>query len=133
VSLTTLFSRSSQPVHLGLILIVSSYLSSPRIQHILLCKPSDLWETLAAAANHAVSPLLPPKIATAHIHTAFAVQGRRSQSYEPLLLETEREAVADLLQYLESTLLLRSGGYNRLKPFQTAPPPTSSQGNHSLR
>lgn len=31
------------------------------------------------------------------------VQGRRSQSYEPLLLENEREAVADLLQYLESS------------------------------
>ncbi|KAF9569858.1 ARM repeat-containing protein [Agrocybe pediades] len=29
-------------------------------------------------------------------------QGRRSQSYEPLLLENEREAVADLLQYLEN-------------------------------
>jgi len=27
---------------------------------------------------------------------------RKSQSYEPLLLENEREAVADLLQYLES-------------------------------
>ena len=30
------------------------------------------------------------------------VQSRSSQSYEPLLLENEREAVADLLQYLES-------------------------------
>ncbi|KAI9445559.1 vacuolar protein 8 [Lactarius indigo] len=29
-------------------------------------------------------------------------QSRSSQSYEPLLLENEREAVADLLQYLES-------------------------------
>lgn len=28
--------------------------------------------------------------------------GRRKNSYEPLLLENEREAVADLLQYLES-------------------------------
>lgn len=27
---------------------------------------------------------------------------RRKNAYEPLLLETEREAVADLLQYLES-------------------------------
>jgi vacuolar protein 8 len=33
------------------------------------------------------------------------VRSRRSQQYEPLLLENEREAVADLLQYLESTLL----------------------------
>ena len=31
-----------------------------------------------------------------------AVRSRKSQSYEPLLLENEREAVADLLQYLES-------------------------------
>ncbi|ETW87677.1 hypothetical protein HETIRDRAFT_308344, partial [Heterobasidion irregulare TC 32-1] len=30
------------------------------------------------------------------------VHSRRSQSYEPLLLENEREAVADLLQYLEN-------------------------------
>ncbi|KAF8665167.1 hypothetical protein AX16_000631 [Volvariella volvacea WC 439] len=29
-------------------------------------------------------------------------QGRRSQNYEPLLQENEREAVADLLQYLEN-------------------------------
>ena len=34
------------------------------------------------------------------------VQGRRLQSFEPLLLENEREAVADLLQYLESEILL---------------------------
>lgn len=31
-----------------------------------------------------------------------SVRSRNSQSYEPLLLENEREAVADLLQYLES-------------------------------
>lgn len=31
------------------------------------------------------------------------VGSRRSHAYEPLLLENEREAVADLLQYLEST------------------------------
>jgi hypothetical protein len=30
--------------------------------------------------------------------------GPKSQGYEPLLLENEREAVADLLQYLESEL-----------------------------
>ena len=29
---------------------------------------------------------------------------RRKNAYEPLLLENEREAVADLLQYLESEL-----------------------------
>lgn len=38
----------------------------------------------------------------ASLTTVFIVQGRRSQAYEPLLLENEREAVADLLQYLES-------------------------------
>jgi hypothetical protein len=32
----------------------------------------------------------------------LTVSSRRSQAYEPLLLENEREAVADLLQYLES-------------------------------
>lgn len=32
----------------------------------------------------------------------FSVGSRKSQAYEPLLLENEREAVADLLQYLES-------------------------------
>jgi hypothetical protein len=31
---------------------------------------------------------------------------RRKNNYEPLLLENEREAVADLLQYLESKPLL---------------------------
>lgn len=43
------------------------------------------------------------------------VQGRRSQSYEPLLLENEREAVADLLQYLESTSYRIHGFGWRLK------------------
>ena len=38
-----------------------------------------------------------------------SVQSRNSQSYEPLLLENEREAVADLLQYLESACLLPTG------------------------
>ena len=33
----------------------------------------------------------------------FPVGFNTSQSYEPLLLENEREAVADLLQFLEST------------------------------
>lgn len=32
---------------------------------------------------------------------------RRKNNYEPLLLENEREAVADLLQYLESECDLR--------------------------
>jgi vacuolar protein 8 len=34
---------------------------------------------------------------------------RRKNSYEPLLLENEREAVADLLQYLESASLSHPG------------------------
>ena len=34
------------------------------------------------------------------------VRSRRSHAYEPLLLENEREAVADLLQYLDSEYLL---------------------------
>ena len=38
-----------------------------------------------------------------------SVQSRNSQSYEPLLLENEREAVADLLQYLESACMLSTG------------------------
>lgn len=36
------------------------------------------------------------------ISIKFSVGSRKSQAYEPLLLENEREAVADLLQYLES-------------------------------
>ena len=35
----------------------------------------------------------------------FSVRSRDSQSDKPLLLEDEREAVADLLQYLESAYL----------------------------
>jgi len=35
----------------------------------------------------------------------FSVRSRGSQSYEPLLLESERGAVANLLQYLESAYL----------------------------
>ena len=42
-------------------------------------------------------------------HT-FPITGgpRRKHAYEPLLLENEREAVADLLQYLESTFTTSS-------------------------
>jgi len=58
------------------------------------------------------------------------VQGRRSQSYEPLLLENEREAVADLLQYLESELLLyfQSELLSRCGS-QIEPPPISFRGH----
>lgn len=41
-------------------------------------------------------------------HPLVPVRSRRSQQYEPLLLENEREAVADLLQYLESMLWVHS-------------------------
>jgi len=61
------------------------------------------------------------------------VQGRRSQSYEPLLLENEREAVADLLQYLESEILLfyfQSKLPNR-HASQIEPPPISFRGLRS--
>ena len=42
---------------------------------------------------------------TSHVQRflPFPVRSNKSQSYEPLLLENEREAVADLLQFLEST------------------------------
>ena len=46
------------------------------------------------------------------------VQSRNSQSYEPLLLENEREAVADLLQYLESASLLPPAATKSLNPFK---------------
>jgi vacuolar protein 8 len=56
----------------------------------------------AAAANHAVS--VPIRLSSFLSRSTYVlVHSRRSQSYEPLLLENEREAVADLLQYLEST------------------------------
>ena len=42
------------------------------------------------------------------------VQSRSSQSYEPLLLENEREAVADLLQYLESASFFSTEATNPL-------------------
>jgi len=64
------------------------------------CQLDLLWATLQAAVNLAVR-------SSCHLSNyrhlfVPPVQGRRSQSYEPLLLENEREAVADLLQYLES-------------------------------
>ena len=53
-----------------------------------------------AVVNHAVGSSYPQ--GSSNCLPSVAVHGRRSQSYEPLLLENEREAVADLLQYLES-------------------------------
>lgn len=51
------------------------------------------------------------------------VRSRRSHAYEPLLLENEREAVADLLQFLESALL----------PNFTKPQTDDESLNHSDR
>jgi antitoxin component of MazEF toxin-antitoxin module len=67
------------------------------------------WETSPLAASLAVripSNLL-PHTDVVRRSLGVSVQSRNSQSYEPLLLENEREAVADLLQYLESTYLPR--------------------------
>jgi hypothetical protein len=58
---------------------------------------------LAVRASHQIHILVP------NILLSFSVQSRNSQSYEPLLLENEREAVADLLQYLESVCFLPPG------------------------
>jgi vacuolar protein 8 len=56
-----------------------------------------------------VAPFL-PRVASFY-DTHSAVSSRKSQAYEPLLLENEREAVADLLQFLESqSTLLRTPG-----------------------
>ena len=65
----------------------------------------------------------------------LAVQSRNSQSYEPLLLENEREAVADLLQYLESACSLPTGRSNTYPySFQkTGRQPTFSPAHHSPR
>ena len=60
------------------------------------------WETLQAVVNLAVRRSSFYNLVFNSEFTILQVHGRRSQSYEPLLLENEREAVADLLQYLES-------------------------------
>jgi hypothetical protein len=60
------------------------------------------WETLQAVVNLAVRRSSFHNLVFKSKFTILQVHGRRSQSYEPLLLENEREAVADLLQYLES-------------------------------
>ena len=70
-----------------------------------------------------------------NIPFAGSVQSRNSQSYEPLLLENEREAVADLLQYLESACSLFNGRpIKHPYPFQkTGLRPTFSPALHSPR
>jgi hypothetical protein len=58
------------------------------------------WGIFPVVVNHAVSSSYLQD--SSNCLPSVTVPGRRSQSYEPLLLENEREAVADLLQYLES-------------------------------
>lgn len=68
------------------------------------------WAPSPVVANHAVSlyrfTTVPPT--PSELIAVIPVRSRKSQSYEPLLLENEREAVADLLQYLESESLAAS-------------------------
>lgn len=61
----------------------------------------ELWAPSAVVVNPVVS-LTNSNIDLNPPHKFLKVRSRRSQQYEPLLLENEREAVADLLQYLES-------------------------------
>jgi hypothetical protein len=61
---------------------------------------SRLWEPAHRAVRHSAMPEITQNIPDIRKHT---VKSRKSQAYEPLLLENEREAVADLLQYLESS------------------------------
>lgn len=61
------------------------------------------WVMSAVAASLAVRPLV-ASWTVLHLAEFGLVHSRKSQSYEPLLLENEREAVADLLQFLESEL-----------------------------
>ncbi len=66
----------------------------------------------------------------AYIRFGRLVQSRNSQSYEPLLLENEREAVADLLQYLESAYSFLTGyPITSLIPFKR---PDDNQLFHRL-
>lgn len=64
------------------------------------------WEISQAAASLVVSfsPFV-SRVRRIRVRPFFLlpVRSNKSQSYEPLLLENEREAVADLLQFLEST------------------------------
>ena len=66
------------------------------------------WASSPAAVIRAVSDFPPSNSEQRNVELYSAVSSRKSQSYEPLLLENEREAVADLLQYLESAPLFRT-------------------------
>lgn len=88
-----------------------SAILSPNIASLLPLSLSTsslllLWGTLLQAAATAVRHY--PILETLHspTHLWDAVGSRRSHAYEPLLLENERDAVADLLQFLESTSVM---------------------------
>lgn len=92
---------------------------------------------LLVAANHAVrffSSQFQPYLTD--LSTFHAVHSRKSQSYEPLLLENEREAVADLLQYLESACFICASHHTVLNDYgrlQTEQRPISSLVLHFPR
>lgn len=78
--------------------------SLPKLLYLYLEAHLTPWVTSSAAAIHAVGHrALCERGSTIYsLDFLLPVYSRRSQAYEPLLLENEREAVADLLQYLES-------------------------------
>ena len=63
------------------------------------------WTPTLSWAVSALARVVSPNISILEdemLRELRTVKSRKSQGYEPLLLENEREAVADLLQYLES-------------------------------
>lgn len=91
----------------GRILSSSSIISRRRS---LFYTSSGSWVRLQVVARTAVRILALQKVhALVGTETSllllpqtYLVSSRRTHAYEPLLLENEREAVADLLQFLES-------------------------------
>ena len=77
-------------------------LALPHIPSLLMGNIFSCCESCCTCIHQITLPL-------PNILLAIAVQSRNSQSYEPLLLENEREAVADLLQYLESACSCSTG------------------------
>lgn len=89
-----------------------------------------------AAVIHAVSQIFRAvflmSLATLTLGSSlFEVSSRKAQAYEPLLLENEREAVADLLQFLESAYQMTKGNscVDTNHP-QIETLPTSSKDHH---
>ena len=81
----------------------SSSLVPPQLPHLTTPRHGKYYKLLRDLLS--VSPLSFSRIQNPHVQPCFpfSVRSNKSQSYEPLLLENEREAVADLLQFLEST------------------------------